>query len=71
MLTTGSLDTFTSSNTNPQCNPNIMSTPKKALIVGLSGCSSSGKTTIARLLRDMFPHTFIMHEDDFYRPDNE
>ncbi|KAI1070714.1 hypothetical protein LB507_006910 [Fusarium sp. FIESC RH6] len=43
----------------------------KALIVGVSGCSSSGKTTLARLLRDIFPHTFILHEDDFYRPENE
>jgi len=43
----------------------------KALIVGISGCSSSGKTTLARLLRDIFPNTFILHEDDFYRPENE
>ncbi|KAL4732621.1 ribosylnicotinamide kinase [Fusarium chlamydosporum] len=43
----------------------------KALIVGISGCSSSGKTTLARLLRDIFPHTFILHEDDFYRPEAE
>ncbi|KAM0244405.1 hypothetical protein ACHAP5_006312 [Fusarium lateritium] len=45
--------------------------PNKALIVGISGCSSSGKTTLARLLRDIFPHTFILHEDDFYRPEAE
>ncbi|KAH8169018.1 AAA domain-containing protein [Sarocladium implicatum] len=44
---------------------------RKALIVGLSGCSSSGKTTLARLLRDIFPETFILHEDDFYKPENE
>ncbi|KAM0447675.1 hypothetical protein ACHAO4_008816 [Trichoderma viride] len=44
---------------------------KKALIVALSGCSSSGKTTLARLLRDIFPSTFILHEDDFYRPETE
>lgn len=44
---------------------------KKALVVGISGCSSSGKTTLARLLRDIFPHTFILHEDDFYRPETE
>ncbi|KAF4976159.1 hypothetical protein FZEAL_7137 [Fusarium zealandicum] len=42
-----------------------------ALVVGISGCSSSGKTTLARLLRDIFPHTFILHEDDFYRPETE
>ncbi|KAL7941038.1 P-loop containing nucleoside triphosphate hydrolase protein [Trichoderma barbatum] len=44
---------------------------KKALIIALSGCSSSGKTTLARLLRDIFPSTFILHEDDFYRPETE
>ncbi|PSR85569.1 nicotinamide riboside kinase 1 [Coniella lustricola] len=44
---------------------------QKAIVVGLSGCSSSGKTTLARLLRDIFPNTFILHEDDFYRPEEE
>ncbi|KAI0412088.1 nicotinamide riboside kinase 1 [Xylaria grammica] len=46
-------------------------TARKAIVVGISGASSSGKTTLARLLRDVFPHTFILHEDDFYRPENE
>ncbi|KAL2293207.1 hypothetical protein FJTKL_05178 [Diaporthe vaccinii] len=44
---------------------------QKAIIVGLSGCSSSGKTTLARLLRDIFPNSFVLHEDDFYRPEDE
>ncbi|KAI1295801.1 nicotinamide riboside kinase 1 [Xylaria venustula] len=44
---------------------------RKAIVVGISGASSSGKTTLARLLRDVFPHTFILHEDDFYRPEDE
>ncbi|KAK3901440.1 nicotinamide riboside kinase [Staphylotrichum tortipilum] len=43
----------------------------RTLIIGISGCSSSGKTTLARLLRDMFPNTFILHEDDFYKPEAE
>lgn len=43
----------------------------RALIVAISGCSSSGKTTLARLLRDIFPNTFILHEDDFYRAETE
>lgn len=43
-----------------------------ALIIGISGCSSSGKTTLARLLHDIFPSgTFVLHQDDFYRPENE
>lgn len=55
-----------------------------AIIVGISGPSSSGKTTLARLLLRVFgevtiPHTdpttrlntFIIHEDDFYLPDDK
>jgi chloramphenicol 3-O-phosphotransferase len=49
--------------------PSNMSNPRKAVVVGVSGCSSSGKTTISRLLRDIFPNTFILHEDDFYLPE--
>jgi|SRR5579871_1220698 len=40
------------------------------LLLGLSGPSCSGKTTLARLLRDaLSPHAFILHEDDFYVTD--
>ncbi|KAI4600541.1 ribosylnicotinamide kinase [Pestalotiopsis sp. 9143b] len=46
-------------------------TDQKAVLVGISGASSSGKTTLARLLRDIFPGTFILHEDDFYKPESE
>jgi nicotinamide/nicotinate riboside kinase len=46
-------------------------TERKAVVVGLSGASSSGKTTLARLLRDIFPNSFILHEDDFYREEKE
>lgn len=48
-----------------------MTEARKAVIIGISGCSSSGKTTLSRLLRDIFPNTFVLHEDDFYRPENE
>ncbi|KAM3521720.1 hypothetical protein MY4038_008923 [Beauveria bassiana] len=44
---------------------------RKALVVAISGCSSSGKTTLSRLLRDIFPSTFILHEDDFYKTDKD
>lgn len=44
---------------------------RKATIIGISGCSSSGKTTLSRLLRDIFPHTAILHEDDFYKAEKE
>lgn len=46
-------------------------TDRKAVVVGISGASSSGKTTLARLLRDIFPNTFILHEDDFYKAESE
>jgi len=40
------------------------------LLLGISGPSCSGKTTLARLLRDaLSPHAFILHEDDFYVAD--
>jgi len=44
----------------------------RTLLLGLSGPSSSGKTTLARLLRAVLaPHAFIIHEDDFYHSDSE
>ncbi|KAE8374741.1 hypothetical protein BDV26DRAFT_295654 [Aspergillus bertholletiae] len=45
-------------------------------VIGISGPSSSGKTTLARLLQRIFSKadeslfTFIVHEDDFYFPDD-
>ena len=45
--------------------------PSPALLVGISGPSSSGKTTLSRLLRDIFPNVFILHLDDFYLTDAE
>ncbi|KAK5722820.1 ribosylnicotinamide kinase [Elasticomyces elasticus] len=46
-----------------------MAQPTNAILVGISGPSSSGKTTLARLLRDVFANVFILHEDDFYKTD--
>jgi len=47
----------------------------QALVIGISGPSSSGKTTLARLLQRIFSptlsKTFIIHEDDFYVPDDK
>lgn len=48
----------------------------RTIIIGLSGPSSSGKTTLARLLRSIIEdgkrvRTFIIHEDDFYHPDDK
>jgi nicotinamide/nicotinate riboside kinase len=43
----------------------------KPLLIGISGPSSSGKTTLSRLLRDIFPPSslFVLHLDDFYLTD--
>lgn len=43
------------------------------LLVAISGPSSSGKTTLSRLLRDIFPQKqlSIVHLDDFYLTDAE
>jgi nicotinamide/nicotinate riboside kinase len=44
----------------------------ETILIGLSGPSCSGKTTLARLLRDaLAPHAFVLHEDDFYKADTE
>ncbi|KAF2447135.1 P-loop containing nucleoside triphosphate hydrolase protein [Karstenula rhodostoma CBS 690.94] len=47
--------------------------PDPILLVGISGPSSSGKTTLSRLLRDAFPphQLTILHLDDFYLTDAE
>ena len=44
---------------------------QKVAVVVISGCSLSGKTTLSRLLRGIFPNTMILHEDDFYKPEAE
>lgn len=50
-------------------------TPPKPLLIAISGPSSSGKTTLSRLFRDIFnacspkAHAFILHQDDVYKTD--
>lgn len=40
------------------------------IVVGISGPSCSGKTTVARLIHSSLkPYTTLLHEDDFYKPD--
>lgn len=38
------------------------------LFIGLSGPSCSGKTTLTRYLKEIFPCTRVIHEDDYYLP---
>lgn len=43
----------------------------RPVILGLSGPSSSGKSTIATALLDLFsPHATLVHCDDFYLPES-
>ncbi|KAF2236689.1 P-loop containing nucleoside triphosphate hydrolase protein [Viridothelium virens] len=41
------------------------------LLIGLSGPSSSGKTTLARQLKRILPNTSILYQDDFYLEDSQ
>ncbi|CAO3677318.1 unnamed protein product [Umbelopsis ramanniana] len=43
----------------------------KVFVLGISGPSCSGKTTLARILRKVFSNSVIVHQDDFYKPDTE
>lgn len=40
-------------------------------LLALSGPSSCGKTTLARLLNRIFPDSSILHADDYYLPDSQ
>lgn len=40
-------------------------------IIGISGPSCSGKSTLARHLRHILPNSAILYEDDFYLPENK
>ncbi|CUA66811.1 Nicotinamide riboside kinase [Rhizoctonia solani] len=45
--------------------------PKKVLLVGIGGPTCSGKTTLAKYLRDILPNSFIIHQDDFAPPQDQ
>ncbi|KAL3232467.1 Nicotinamide riboside kinase [Nakaseomyces bracarensis] len=44
---------------------------EKVVLIALSGCSSSGKTTLAKLTAQLFPQATLIHEDDFYKHDED
>ncbi|QLQ79655.1 hypothetical protein HG537_0C03030 [Torulaspora globosa] len=46
-------------------------TRNQVVLIAISGCSSSGKTTIAKFLNQLFPQSILLHEDDFYKHDEE
>ena len=41
------------------------------MIIGISGPSCSGKTTLARHLAMFHPNTILIHQDDFYLPESQ
>ncbi|KAI1291649.1 ribosylnicotinamide kinase [Mortierella claussenii] len=43
----------------------------RVITIGLSGPSSGGKTTTARYLRSILPNSTLVHQDDFYLPENQ
>ncbi|CUS22319.1 LAQU0S05e02696g1_1 [Lachancea quebecensis] len=45
--------------------------PPQVLLVGISGCSSSGKTTLAKLSAELLPTAVLIHEDDFFKHDED
>ncbi|KAM9903720.1 hypothetical protein OXX79_003186 [Metschnikowia pulcherrima] len=44
---------------------------KKLILVGVSGPSSSGKSTVVKSLVSVLPHCTEIHLDDFYFPDTQ
>ena len=42
----------------------------KPILIGISGPSCSGKTTLSRVLKSIIPGTIVLHEDDFYKTDS-
>ncbi|CUM64122.1 uncharacterized protein PRCAT00001713001 [Priceomyces carsonii] len=49
----------------------VLKAYKQILLVALGGPSSSGKTTCAKALYELLPRSIIVHEDDFYFPDDK
>lgn len=43
---------------------------KNWTIVGISGCTNSGKTTLATSLRNHFLGTVVVNQDHYFRPDD-
>ncbi|KAK1922164.1 hypothetical protein DB88DRAFT_536240 [Papiliotrema laurentii] len=41
---------------------------RRVLLIGVGGASCSGKTTLAKHLREVLPNSLIIHQDDFAPP---
>lgn len=40
------------------------------IVVGVSGCTNAGKTTLADALKEHFPGTIVINQDDYFRSDD-
>ncbi|KAF8893914.1 P-loop containing nucleoside triphosphate hydrolase protein [Infundibulicybe gibba] len=52
----------------PQDAQEVGKTRKRVFLVGIGGATCSGKTTLAKHLRDILPDSVIIHQDDFAPP---
>ncbi|KAG0689665.1 ribosylnicotinamide kinase [Pichia californica] len=43
----------------------------RTILIGITGASSSGKSTLACLLQKILPSTEIIHEDDFFKQEKD
>ena len=43
-----------------------MSFPMKKMVVGISGSTCSGKTTLVEMLKQVFPHSVVFNQDHYY-----
>ncbi|KAI9297735.1 P-loop containing nucleoside triphosphate hydrolase protein [Neoconidiobolus thromboides FSU 785] len=42
---------------------------KDTLVIGISGCSCSGKTSIGKLLNSLLNNSVVIHQDEYYKLD--
>lgn len=48
-----------------------MATTKRWFVVGISGATCSGKTTLADKIRDNFPGSVMLRQDDYFLPPDD
>ncbi|KAG1873844.1 hypothetical protein F4604DRAFT_1925422 [Suillus subluteus] len=47
----------------------MANTKTKVILVGIGGASCSGKTTLTKHMKDIIPNSVIVHQDDFFLPE--
>ncbi|KAF9438924.1 ribosylnicotinamide kinase [Entomortierella beljakovae] len=59
------------SHIDPNIDKKLPPSKTKVITIGVSGPSSGGKTTTSRYLRSILPNSTIIHQDDFYLPEDQ